>query len=254
MLGWKIFVHSLRMVFGNFLQVLQIVIGPAMIATVVIIGLFLISGMPVEPYQDGTSGLPPWVNPASFVLLILLGVVILVTMGWVAVSWHRFILLEEYPSGVLPTFRFDRILAYFGRGLMLGILMAIAFLPMGVVLAVLGENLIAVSSLLTLVYTVFLIVCFYRLSIILPAAAIGRPITLGEAWNNTAGMGGAITVLVLVAMMFQFLVQLAAGALATIPVLGGLVAIFFGTLILPMVNVSILTTMYGVFIEKRTLT
>ena len=32
-----------------------------------------------------------------------------------------------------------------------------------------------------------------------------------------------------------------------------LLTVFFGTLILPMINVSILTTMYGIFIEKREL-
>ena len=36
-------------------------------------------------------------------------------------------------------------------------------------------------------------------------------------------------------------------------VLGVLLTVFFGTLILPMINVSIFTTMYGVFIEKREL-
>ena len=254
MLGWKIFAHSLRMVFGNLPQVLQIVLGPAVIGTVVVIGLFLVSGIPVEAFDDGATGLRPEVNPASFILfLILLAIVMLVTMGWIAVAWHRFILLEEYPSGLLPTFRFDRILAYFGRGLMLIILFVIGYLPMLVMIGMLGEGAIAVSIFLTIVYIVFLTVCFYRLSIILPAAAIGRPITLGDAWSNTQGTWGAILVLVLVSILFQFLVQLAGGVLSMIPVLGVLIAVFFGMVILPMINVSILTTIYGVFIEKREL-
>lgn len=254
MLGWNIFVHSLRMVFGNLLQVLQIVVGPALIATAAIIGLFALSGIPLEAFDENSTGLPPGVNTGAFILfLIALVLVMFFTMGWIAVAWHRFILLEEYPRGIFPAFLFDRILAYFGRGLMLVILMMIAYLPMGLVLAMLGENLVPVSATLTVIYTVFLVVCFYRVSIILPAAAIGKPITIGEAWNNTAGIGGAVIVLVLVSILFQFLVQLAVGFLAIIPVLGILVALFFGTLILPMINVSILTTMYGVFIEKREL-
>jgi len=254
MLGWKIFAHSLRMVFGNLPQVLQIVIGPALIATAAIIGLFLMSGIPLEAFDDSTTGLPPELNPASFILfIILLAIVMLVTMGWIAVAWHRFILLEEYPSGLLPAFRFDRILAYFGRGLMLMILFVIAYLPMIFVITVLGEGGFTVSIFLTILYIVFLTVCFYRLSIILPAAAIGRPITLGDAWSNTQGTWGAIIVLVLVSILFQFLVQLAGGVLSMIPVLGVLIAVFFGLVILPMINVSILTTMYGVFLEKRDL-
>ncbi|WP_170368997.1 hypothetical protein [Ruegeria arenilitoris] len=254
MLGWNIFAHSLRMVFGNLKQVAQIVIGPAIIGTVAIIGVFMVSGIPLEAFDDNPNGLPPGVNPGALILFaFLLFVVMLLVMGWIAVAWHRYILLEEYPSGVLPTFRFDRILAYFGRGLMLGILMAIAFLPMGILTGMLGEGLIAVSIILTIGYLVFLAICFYRLSIILPAAAIGQPITLSEAWSNTLGTAGTIIVLIVVSFLFQFLVQLAIGVLSIIPVLGVLIALFFGILILPMINVSILTTMYGVFIEKREL-
>ncbi|CUK13642.1 hypothetical protein RUE5091_03666 [Ruegeria denitrificans] len=254
MLGWQIFLHSVRMVFGNLKQVLQITVGPALIATIVIVGVFLALGIPLEALDDNAGELPPGVTAGSaFVFVVVLIAVMFVTMFWIAVSWHRFILLEEYPTGILPTFRFDRILAYFGRVLLLGILMMIAYIPMGLVAAVLGESLALLSIILVIVYTVFLVICFYRLSIILPAAAIGSPISLGDAWNNTTGIGGAILLLLLVAFLFQVLVQIAFTVLAIIPVLGVLLTVFFSTLILPMINVSILTTMYGVFIEKRAL-
>ena len=254
MLGWQIFVHSVRMVFGNIKQVLQITVGPALIATIIIVGVFMALGIPLEALDESAVDLPPGVTAGSaFVFVVVLLAVMFVTMFWIAVSWHRFILMEEYPTGILPTFRFDRILAYFGRFLMLGILMVIAYIPMGLVAAALGESLAGLSIILMIAYSVFLVVCFYRLSIILPAAAIGNPISLGEAWNNTSGVSGAILLLLLVAFLFQVLVQLAFAALAIIPVLGVLLTVFFGTLILPMINVSIFTTMYGVFIEKREL-
>ncbi len=255
MLGWQIFLHSVRMVFGNIKQVLQITVGPALIATIIIVGVFLALGIPLEALEDNAGALPSGATAGSaFVFVVVLLAVMSVTMFWIAVSWHRFILMEEYPTGILPTFRFDRILAYFGRFLMLGILMVIAYIPMGLVAAALGESLAVLSTILVIVYTVFLVVCFYRLSIILPAAAIGNPIPIGEAWNNTSGVSGAILLLLLVALLFQILVQLAFTLLAIIPVLGVLLTVFFGTLILPMINVSILTTMYGIFIEKRELT
>ncbi|NOC45797.1 MULTISPECIES: hypothetical protein [unclassified Ruegeria] len=254
MLGWQIFVHSVRMVFGNIKQVLQITVGPALIATIIIVGVFMALGIPLEALDENAVDLPPGVTAGSaFVFVVVLLAVMFVTMFWIAVSWHRFILMEEYPTGILPTFRFDRILAYFGRFLMLGILMVIAYIPMGLVAAALGEGFAGLSIILMIAYSVFLVVCFYRLSIILPAAAIGNPISLGEAWNNTSGVSGAILLLLLVAFLFQVLVQLAFAALAIIPVLGVLLTVFFGTLILPMINVSIFTTMYGVFIEKREL-
>ncbi len=254
MLGWQIFVHSVRMVFGNLKQVLQITVGPALIATIVIVGLFMALGIPLEVFDENAVELPPGVSAGSvFVFVFVLLAVIFITMFWIAVSWHRFILLEEYPTGILPIFRFDRILAYFGRILLLGILMMVAYIPMLLVFAVLGEGLAGLSVILMIVYSIFLVICFYRLSIILPAAAIGSPISLSDAWNNTTGVGGAILLLLLVAFLFQVLVQLVFMALAFIPILGVLLSVFFGTLVLPMINVSIFTTMYGVFIEKREL-
>ncbi|NOD76089.1 MULTISPECIES: hypothetical protein [unclassified Ruegeria] len=254
MLGWQIFVHSVRMVFGNLKQVLQITFGPALIATALIVALFMVSGVPLEAFEAETGELPPGTSPGSILLLVFgLIAVIFVTMFWIAVSWHRFILLEEYPNGILPTFRSDRILAYFGRAILLVLLMAIAWLPGGVVLGTFVQSSPVLGILLLVAYLLFLAVCLYRLSIILPAAAIGSPITLGEAWKNTAGTAGAILVLLIVAFLFQFAVQLVFTLLAFIPVLGILLTVFFGTLILPMINVSIFTTMYGVFIEKREL-
>lgn len=253
MLGWQIFAHSVRMVIGNLKQVLQITFGPSLVATAVIVALFFVLDVPLDQLNTTTGELPAGVSSGSVIgFLVGFMVVIFVTMFWIVVSWHRFVLLEEYPRGIFPTFRFDRILAYFGRVLLLGILMAIAFLPAGAVLSALGGG--ALSVVFVIVLVVFLIIGFYRLSIILPAAAIGQPLTLGQAWNNTAGAGGAIIVLLLVSFVFQVVVQLVFTALAFIPVLGVLLSLFFGVLVLPLINVSILTTMYGVFVEKRQLT
>ncbi len=254
MLGWKIFAHSLRMVFGNITQVLQITVGPALIATAVIVSLFFVLGVPLDVFDESSGDVPPDFSFGAFFTFILLMVVVMsIIMFWIAVSWHRFILLEEYPSGIFPPFRTDRILAYLGRALMLVLILLIGYIPIAVVFVALGQSFVAVSVIVSLVYGVFLLISFYRLSIILPAAAIGEPITLGEAWNQTVGAAADIIVLVIVAVLFQLLVQLAFTMLAVIPVLGVLLSVFFGTLILPMVNVSILTTMYGLFVEKREL-
>ncbi|MDA7963751.1 hypothetical protein [Ruegeria sp.] len=252
MLGWKIFAHSVRMVFGNLQQVLQITVGPALIGAVAIVAIFMALGIPPEVFETSQTGFPEGVSTGSFLMFLFSAIaVILVIMFWIAVSWHRFILLEEYPSGILPTFRFDRILAYFGRLLLLGLMLIIGYFPAGMVLSAVGGGL---ALGLIIIYVLFLLVCFYRLSIILPAAAIGHPITLAEAWNSTRETGGAILLMLLVAFVFQLIVQFLFTLLAFIPILGPLLSVFLGTLVLPMINVSILTTMYGIFIEKRELT
>lgn len=254
MLGWQIFAHSVRMVFGNIKQVLQITVGPVLIATILIAAAFIMLGVPLEVFDDSAAGLPPGVSAGSIgMLLAALIVVMWIIMFWIAVSWHRFILLEEYPTGFLPEFRFDRILAYFGRGLMLALIGLIAFLPLMFLLAVIGEQSVGLSVVLTVAYSLFVSVGLFPLMIILPAAAIGHPLSLSEAWNRTTGTAGAIVVLLVVAVLFQLLVQVVSTVLMLVPVLGVLLVLFASLLVLPLINVSVLTTMYGVFVEGREL-
>lgn len=251
MLGWQIFLHSVKMVLRNLKEALQISSVPALIGCVIIIALSVVFGISFEDISTEPNGFPDAASVgtvAGFMLSVF--VTVFAIMFWIAVSWHRFVLLEEYPSGLLPEFRFDRIIAYFGRVVLLGVVMVLGYLPVIVALPLLSGSF---EFALFAVYILFLIVCFYRWAPILPAAAIGQPISLGQAWNSTAGAGGAILVLMLAAVAFQFVVQFALALLAAIPVFGFLIGVFVGILVLPLINVSILTTMYGVFIEKREL-
>ncbi len=255
MLGWKIFLHSFRMVFGNLRQVLQITVGPAIIGTLVLFGLALVFGatgnLSDQMVSGFASGSPENVSPIFGFLTL---VVVAAVMGWIAVSWHRFVLLEEYPEGFLPVFRSDRVIAYILRILLIGVIAVIAFLPTGLVFAALGEGLIAVSTILLVVYAIVLAVCFFRIAIILPAAALGEPLSIRNAWKKTTGTTGSIIALMIVAVVFQFCAELVFSILLFIPVLGLLLFLFFMTLVLPMINVSVLTTMYGIFVEGRELT
>ena len=250
MLGWQIFTHALRMVFGNFKQVLQITIGPALIATIVVVAAVLFIGIPEETLAtESEQAIPDGFGLLFFVIFV----VVFAVVFWIAVSWHRYVLLEEYPSGFLPVFRTDRILAYFGRGILLALIMLVFFVPiMFVVVGLLGA-VPALGAIVGIIVYAFVVVAVMRLSITLPATAIGQPVGFGEAWEATKGYGGAILILLAVSFVFQVLVQLAIALFSFIPLLGALVSIFFAMLIIPMINLSILTTMYGVFIEKRQL-
>lgn len=254
MLGWMIFKHALRMVVGNFRQVLQITVGPALIATVVLVVSGFLIGVPAETLATGVEEAVPEGAGAMGGLAFVFAILVFAVVFWVAVSWHRFVLLEEYPSGLLPVFHADRILAYFGRGVLL-MLIAMAFgVPVFIVVGGLLESVPPLGAILGIVAYFFLVVAIMRLSITLPATAIGQPIRFAEAWENTKGASGAILVLLVSSFVFQIAVQLGIALFSLIPVLGLLVSIFVGLLIIPMINLSILTTMYGVFIEKRQLT
>ncbi len=254
MLGLEIFVHSVKMVLRNLTQALQISVVPALIGGFLAIGLFFLFGVPFEEFNSETNGFPEGVTAASFTgFLLCLMAVVFGVMLWIVVSWHRFVLLEEYPSGLVPPFRFDRVLAYFGRLLMLGLIALIIMIPGALIMGMMAQSSVALGILVWLGLIIFLTIGFYRASPILPGAAIGKPIKLSEAWQATSGASGAIALLVVLSILFQILLQLLASLLLFVPIIGVLIVLFASMLIVPLINVSILTTIYGVFIEKREL-
>ncbi len=254
MQGLEIFVHSVKMVLRNLKQALQISLVPALIGGMIVIALSVLFGISFEDISTEPNGLPDAASSgaiAGFLLSVLLS--IFTIMLWIVVSWHRFVLLEEYPVGFLPAFRSDRVLAYFGRLLMLMLLAAVAMIPAMFVVGMLGQAPAVVGILVWFLVVVLLTVAFYRVSPILPGAAIGRNLKLSEAWQATAGAEGAIVLLVILSALFQMLLQFLASILLFVPIIGPLVVVFAMMLVVPLINVSILTTIYGVFIEKREL-
>jgi hypothetical protein len=89
-----------------------------------------------------------------------------------------------------------------------------------------------------------------RLALILPAAAVGRPMTLGESWRYTARASGAI----FVAIVILSALSIGAGFVLDLLLPGGLVRTVFDvvvTWISLMVGVSVMTTLYGHLVERR---
>ncbi len=254
MLGLEIFVHSVKMVLRNLKEALQISLVPAFIGGVVVVVLSIVFGISFEDISTEPNGLPDAASAGAitgFLLFVL--ITIFAIMLWIVVSWHRFVLLEEYPTGFLPVFRSDRILAYFGRIVMLILLGFVAMLPAMLVIGFVSQASALIGFLVWLVFVLFLSVAFYRVSPILPGAAIGKSVTLSEAWNATTGSAGAIILLVILSVLFQIMLQFLASLVLFVPIIGVFVVIFAFMLVIPLINVSILTTMYGVFIEKREL-
>jgi len=253
MMGWRIFKHSVQMVLRNFQQALQIALLPGLIGMALLVGLAMVTGLweAGEVSDTGLSITTPEGQDDYFGAMLIALLIIWAIAFWIVVSWHRYVLLEEMPKGWLPTFRTDRILAYFGLLLMLGLFAAIAMIPFFIIVAAMGEGGAGLIIIIGFVYLIAVALCFYRLSVVLPASAIGQPIGLGEAWAKTQGTFGTLLVLMIVSGIFQILVQTVFGLLMAIPVIGFALVLIPSILILPLINVSILTTMYGVYVEGR---
>ncbi len=244
MSGFALLFQSLRLIFGNLPQSIRL---SSPLGALLILALLLYG--PDYFIQDIDPNDPNSL-PASSVFFQLLTVVF--TM-WVAVSWHRFVLLEEYPNGVLPKFHGGLMLVYFGYGILLGIVVGLGTIALG---ALVGLALFTVPVLMIagiIIVSVAGAWAFYRLSPILPACAIGNRLGMKEAWAATKPHSGAILGAMVIFVVSIFALAFAGAAVATvIPFLGGVMLLAFNWLYI-LLGISFLTTLYGVAVEGRSI-
>lgn len=252
MKGWQIFLHSLRQVFGNFGAAIKISAVPYLIIVAATVALGISNWSDPKARGDAVAnGTFPWGRLALFCLIWT------VSWYWIAVAWHRFVLLNERP-GAIPAFRVDRVWAYFLRSLKVSLFVIPLALVIGLVFGFVGafvlhrvSQVIAVQ-VMTFTALALMFPFLYRLTASMPAAALGAPETVSDAWRATAGQFGALFVVTLLLIGGSTILRLAGSS-----ILGGTI---FGTIwgyvidwIAPLIGVSILTTLYGHYIEKRPL-
>ena len=188
--------HSFVMLFGNFAMALRL--SAVLYAVQAIPNIYFLNFM--SDVSDAELGLSPqfWLF-GSFNMVILM-----ITGFWIAVVWHRFILVEEIPSGYIPKFHGLRIMAYFGQSVLLGLLiMAIGIgLAMIFVFPVLSHfgNRSQTLITMTIYGAIILLIApiFFRFAAILPAAALGDWLGWGGAWRATKGSTGSLVLVSLV--------------------------------------------------------
>lgn len=163
-------------------------------------------------------------------------------------SWHRYVLLEEMPTGWMNKPK-AQLLGYLWAVIKLTLILIAGLIPVAIVGFIISgvPFLGAAAFLLAGCIIGFLAL---RISLILPAAAVGSKLTISDALNETEVHLGVFVVLLLCFVVFGLLVQAATFALSLVPIVGVLVAIA-GQVVSSLVNVSVMTTLYGYFIEKR---
>lgn len=255
--GFTIFSHSVRQVTGNLSMAIRISGG------------FWLLMVAVAFAWGFTIALTK-----SAFLSIVLGMAALVFLVWgismVAVVWHRFVLLEEQPSGFLPSKPGLRIWPYFWYGIGIAIIvltvLAVLFFiatifiePDNFYHAFNQQNLTLTPKDIAIRFIVGLLssIISLRLALILPATALDESLTLGDSWNETTPFTGAIiTIAILLSllnggmtMVFGMAVFSVKGsaALTLIVTLLNLVFQWFYF----MLNISILSTLYGHIVQKR---
>ena len=251
MKGWQIFVHSIRQVFGNFEGALRV--SGALYLVQIVVGLVFGGGAAMSASDLMQNG-----PGAGFFLGLLVVVLIALLTGfWIAVAWHRYVLLGEKPA-VLPEFRGDRIWAYLLRSLGYGLILVVIGAIWGGIVGFIVGSVVGGSPILAMIFMAILIylpilVIGFRMTCDLPATALGVDRPFMSGWAATAGQTGDLVGLAAVVVVFGLILQLGGfyvfGHAGVLAVIWSLLASW----VQMMVGVSILTTLYGHYIEKRAL-
>lgn len=252
--GLNLFVHAVGMVLNNLGAALRIsgaLMGAQLLLLLILGTGFLLVG------EDMTGRIETGNFP--FLGAFLTMIVLIVLSMWIAVAWHRFILREEVPTGALPRFDGGAIWSYFVAGVIFGLILILVSIPFGILGGVLvapmimgrgGEpGLIAAFLLFIIVYLPVAYVA-YRISPILPSAALKARMPLKEAWYATGTSGSAFVALTVVSVLAAWLLN------APAQVLPGVLAViwaFLANWVTVLVGASILTTIYGHYVEGRPL-
>ncbi|WP_152610506.1 hypothetical protein [Leisingera sp. ANG-DT] len=249
---WALFSHSVGMLTRNFGDMLRVFLVPTLLI-VVVCGVFLkVTGL-LDVLQLGVMT-PLQEDSGLGGPLFIVAILSLLIGMWSVVAWHRFVLLEELPQGWVPQLRTDRVMAYFGRSLQIALVLFCMMLPVLLVILFLTMALSGAGSatlhLINLPIAIFITYLVLRLSVILPAAALGKDMGLRDAWNSTANSFGDLLGLAAIMVAAQYAGQFIAESLDG----SSLVAIgvsFFVSAALALLNISLLTTLYGHYVEGR---
>ncbi|MCT4556855.1 MAG: threonine dehydratase [Pelagimonas sp.] len=231
------------MVLKNWKEAVQIGLVPMALAVGVaaLIGWPILTDAQPLPEDGGEFG---GLFARVFVMLVAFGLCVL----WVVVNWHRFILKEEYPQGWIPPLHAKQLGGYFYHSILIALVMILPMILLGVLAVIPG-----IGFSLTVIGMGVLGVLVYRILPVLPAAAIGEPLGLGESWGATKGSFGALFVVVVLLFVLEAALTLPIYLIPTeFPVLQSVLDVTT-SLISGLIGVSILTTLYGHYIEGRPL-
>ena len=251
MKGVRILVHAVRQVAGNLGMALRVSALPLAL----LVGLFVLLGGVFASAFAEMSEAPSGSSFAAFFFGVLAAILIAwMLLAWIAVRWHRYVLLEE-GSGWIPPWSAGLVGRYMLQTFLIGLVVAVGAMGATLILLLIAGAVDAWRFLVLLAVQLVAAWVGLRLSISLPAVALGERMTLGEAWARTRPAAGAIAALT----GLLFALNLGMSALVSLATIAGQPAMLATILSLPLdwalalLLVAILTTLYGHLVEGREL-
>ena len=248
----QIIKHAVNMLTADTNMTFKVLLLPIILSVVVamIAGAMLLGG-PLAWFDQSAmearmaTGNMNW---GGFVLVLILSAVFWL---WGAVAWHRYVLLDETPTGFMPKFHGGRMLAYFGWAIVISLVIAVIAIVFGLItaaLSVLGSFGIFLG---TAIMMVAIFIFWLGLSSILPGVASAKPVSFGDAFSKIFENIGMLFVLAIVLAVLSLvplgIVELT-GSTFLIAIMNIIVQLVVGAIIL-----STMTTLYGMWYEGRAL-
>lgn len=250
-----IIAHALRMLIfetGTTLRVIRpalvLVIGSSLIA-VFVAGDTLIA---LQTDAEAVLRDPPMTIP----LIAFLGLVGLIGYALMAILWHRHVLLSGMDRGQVMRPDLRIMLGYVGKAIAVGFVQFIAAIPivlgMGLIIAA-GGGSPAMAALAGLIGSLAFVWVALRLSLILPAAALGARMTLMDSWETTSTVSGTILGVAALLTGLNWCAYTIASILTPDTAVIGLLIQTIVYVLEGLVFISVLTTFYGHLVEGRAL-
>ncbi|MBF9059490.1 hypothetical protein HKCCSP123_09890 [Rhodobacterales bacterium HKCCSP123] len=257
--GYQLLRHVVQQVFGNLRQAARLTLA---LFLAPFLAFVLLGGGAVTSGQVPAAG--------SVLGLFLVVVIAVVAYCWAAVAWHRYVLLEEMGDGFLPIWRGDRVAAYFGRAFIVVLVVILAgigaSIALGIVVGITQSTFVAIIFGIGLILGLSWVAA--RIGLVLPAAAVGERMKIGESWAVTRPVSSQILlpliVFALVAGVIQQTVLLVFGQTVTVETFGmlqdqrvltlpGQIVNGLVSWVQVLVNLALMTTLYGNLVEGRQL-
>jgi hypothetical protein len=167
-----------------------VVVGPAAALMVAVCVVTALSAP--ELLSIGATNVVPANLPLGWMSAVLLGVFVF-SYALMAILWHRYTLGDTHVSQPMST---PLVLGYLWRVLMLALIqlaISLAFIIPLILSSQNGNGAVQSPALPSILLTTFisqllLVWASLRLSLILPAAAIGRPIRMLHSWRYTRNL------------------------------------------------------------------
>lgn len=234
MTGLQIIISAITDVRRNFYEALAV--SGLLWISVMALQVVILGGIPADATAEDVmrehSGSLAFLNLVTFFVSV-----------WIAVAWHRFILLGERPKGALPRVHLSQMLGYLWMTIQIMLVAGVV----GMVVGLVGVLIVGPTSILILMVLVPVIYVFYRISPMLPTAALGQRLSMADAWKSTQSIQGPVFSAGLFATVGGFFIT-AIGAAMPGFLLGLLGSLITGWLVV-IVGVSVVSTIYRLAVE-----